>query len=259
MRRVLGEFPRHCFIYVLVRPPDKFPHELNRVGQLNRLHEPPIFPRRIDCLCAERLIKVGALRRRQEDFLLELANHVQRAVQKISEVVGEVGVDSLNERVAIEVAVKPQSYFAQEKISDSVRAEFLNQKHGVDDVALRHFIAVGDKPAVSVNLLRQRHSSRHEHCRPDYRVETHNLLADQVNVRRPEFFHIGIVNQRRDIVDNRVKPNVNDMPPVVGHGYAPIKRRARYAQVLQPALNETDHLVAPRRRHDKFGVLLNVL
>ena len=89
-------------------------------------------------------------------------------------------------------------------------------------------------------------------------MEPNNFLADKVNVRRPKFFHVGIVNQRCDVIDDRVEPNVNDVSRVVGHGNSPVKRRARNAQVFKSLLDEINHVVAARSRDDKFRMIFDM-
>ena len=65
-----------------------------------------------------------------------------------------------------------------------------------------------------------------------------------MQVRWPVFFIVfAVVTVRvkadtRDIVGERVKPNVNDMSVVKVNGYAPLERGTGYAQILQAFLQE---------------------
>ena len=100
---------------------------------------------------------------------------------------------------------------------------------------------------MSVDFFRQIESERHEHTAPDDRVKAHDFLADEMHVRRPifmEHFLVVEVADRREIVRERVEPDVDDVFRVERHGDAPVERGARDAQILQSLLDEGDHLVA---------------
>ena len=170
-------------------------------------------------------------------------------MQQVAEIVREVGVDAPDECVARDVAVLSERDLTQEKVADGVRAELLDEGDGVDNVAdrLRHLCAVDDEPTVSVDFFRQIESERHEHTAPDDRVKAHDFLTDEMHVCRPifmEHFLVVEVADRREIVRERVEPDVDDVFRVERHGDAPVERGARDAQILQPLLDEGDHLVA---------------
>ena len=62
-------------------------------------------------------------------------------------------------------------------------------------------------------------------------MEAHNILAYNVYVRRPIFFivfsrAVGAVTQTRNIVRQRVQPDVNDVSFVKLYGHAPFEREA---------------------------------
>ena len=97
-------------------------------------------------------------------------------------------------------------------------------------------------------------------------METHDVLADNVHVCRPillvEFaaVAVGVVAESRDIVGERVQPDVYDMPRVALYGYAPRERSTAYAKVLKSRLEKiVDHLVFTRYGHDELGMLVVIL
>src|SRR5208282_2800789 len=58
----------------------------------------------------------------------------------------------------------------------------------------------------------------------------------------------GAVAERGDVVAERVPPDVDHLAGIAGDGYAPAAgpgRGARRAEVLEPARDEAEHLVAP--------------
>ena len=194
---------------------------------------------------------------------MELADHVQRAVQEVAKVIRKVGVDARNESVAREIAILSEVDLAQQEVADGVSAELVNELHGIDDVALRlrHLVAVYDQPAVAVDHLRQRQIERHEDARPDDRMEAHDLLADEVDVGRPILLKfLGIVQEtdRRQVIRQGVEPDVDDMIGCDRHRDAPVERRARDAKIFKPLLDKIDHLVAPRDGLYEVGMFLDV-
>ena len=79
------------------------------------------------------------------------------------------------------------------------------------------------------HLLRQRQPQRHQEDRPVNRMETDDILADQVQVRRPELVKllrtvaVRVVSDPRDIVGQRVQPHVSHMLRVKVNRDAPLK------------------------------------
>ncbi len=124
-------------------------------------------------------------------------------------------------------------------------------------VGLAHLLAADHQPAVGGDLLRQRQPVRHQHGRPDDRVEPEDVLADQVDVGREGLLELGRVGPVADgggVVEQRVDPDVDDVLRVPGDLHAPVEGRARDRQVLQALLDEADDLVAGRLGLDEAGV-----
>ncbi|MPM90050.1 hypothetical protein SDC9_137166 [bioreactor metagenome] len=115
-------------------------------------------------------------------------DHCDRAAQQVAEVVGEVGIDPRNQRFVGERAIRAERYLTQEKVANRVHAIARAELDGIDHIALRlaHLAAVQYEPAVAEDLLGQRFTKGHEHNRPDDGMEAHNLLADDMHIRRPE-------------------------------------------------------------------------
>ena len=79
------------------------------------------------------------------------------------------------------------------------------------------------------HLLRQGFAEGHQNRRPNDRVEAENVLANDVNVRRPVAgvlfpfrLIVGKVADRRDVVAQRIQPNVDDMLGVARYFNPPI-------------------------------------
>ena len=83
-----------------------------------------------------------------------------------------------------------------------------------------------------------------------------------MQVSRPvllELLRIVEEADRRQVVRQRIKPDVDDMLRVDGDRDAPVERRARDAEVIEALLDEVDHLVAARDWLDEVGMILDVL
>ena len=170
-----------------------------------------------------------------------LVDHGQRALRQIAEVVGEIGVDAIDDRLVAVVAVLAERHLAQEEIAELIDAIGVGHRERVDHVAdrLRHLLAAVEQEAVRENAPRHIDAGRHQERRPIDRVEAHDVLADDMQIGRPvalEFFAVGVGKARRgDVIRQRVDPHIHDVLVVAGHADAPVERRARDRQVLQAA------------------------
>ena len=114
---------------------------------------------------------------------------------------------------------------------------------------------------MAVDLLRQRQIEGHQDRGPDDGMEAHDLLADEMDVGGPEFREfLRVVEEarRRDIIRQRVEPDIDYMLFVAGHGDAPVEGGARDAEVVEALLDEAHHLVFARRRADEVGIRLDM-
>ena len=103
-----------------------------------------------------------------------------------------------------------------------------------------------------------------QHDRPDNGVEADDLLADEMDVRRPvlliEAVVLGTVAQRVDVVGQRVNPDVHGMVGVKVNRDAPLDRRAGNAQILQARNQEVvEHLRRAGSRLNEVRMLLDVV
>ena len=115
-------------------------------------------------------------------------------------------------------------------------------------------------------LLGKRLAQRHEENGPVDGVEADDVLADQVEIRRPEIFillvvvPVRIVATEGDVVGQRIEPHIHHMLGIKFYRDAPCEGGAGYAQVLKAGLQEiVDHLVLPGFRLNEFRVLLNIV
>ena len=103
-------------------------------------------------------------------------------------------------------------------------------------------------------------SGSHQKGRPIDRMKAQDILADNMKNCRPKDCKIWIVSvgitQRRDVVRQRVEPYINHVPGIARHRNAPAEAGARDRQILKPAFDEADDLVAPAARRDRIGMSL---
>ena len=114
------------------------------------------------------------------------------------------------------------------------------------------------------HLLGERQVQRHEHGGPDDGVKAHDLLADEMDIRRPVFLIEAVVlravSEGGDIVRERIHPDIDDMLRVECDRHAPGKRRAGHAQVFQTGLDKViKHLIAAGGGLQKLRMLLKKL
>ena len=201
---------------------------------------------------------------RLHDAILELADHIERTVQQIAKIIGQIGVDALDQSITRKIAILPQIDLTQQEIPDGIGAKLIDKCQWIDDIALglAHLIPINNEPAMTIDLLRQWQIKCHEDTRPDDGMETHDFLADKMKIRRPEFLkHLRIIQiaDWRQIIRQRIKPYVDDMLLINRHRDTPVKRSTGNAEILQPLLDEIDHLIAAGRRLDEIRMVFDIL
>ena len=143
---------------------------------------------------------------------------------------------------------------AQQEVAQCIRAENFLDGFGAHDVPFRfgHFALVEEQPAIRLHRARQRNARSHQKRRPVNAMETADLLADKMQIGRPElcesrlvFWIIGAIAQRGNVVDQRVKPYVDHVLLVAGNRDSPGKTRAAHRQILEAPAHKRDHL-SPR-------------
>ncbi len=100
----------------------------------------------------------------------------------VAEVVRQVAVVAVDERLVREVGVLAEDHLAQQEVAHAVAAEAVDQLVGAHDVAgrFRHLAAVALPPAVRPDRGRQRQAGRHQEGRPVDGVEAQDVLPHQV-------------------------------------------------------------------------------
>src|SRR5438876_11721842 len=104
----------------------------------------------------------------------------------------------------------------------------------------------------------KRKPGSHQHRRPYDRVKPRDVLAYDVDVRRPyrgESLRLRRVADGRDVVQQRIHPDVGDVPVVPRERDAPERRGSRDREVTQSSLYERHHLVAAGGGADEPGPL----
>ena len=191
--------------------------------------------------------------------------HCHGAADQIAQVVGQIGVDAVQQGFVAELAVAAEGHLSHEEVADGVAAVAVAQHHRVHHIAQRfgHLLTIQHQPAVAEHLLGQGQSQRVQDDGPDDGVEANDLLAHQMQVGGPELpiqlVMIGGVAQRGDVVGQRVQPYVHGMLGVEVHRDAPLDGGTADAQILQAGLKEiVDHFVLAGRGLDEIRMLLDV-
>ena len=173
-----------------------------------------------------------------------LVHHGYGTGNQVAQTVRQVGVDAVNHDLVGERAVCAQCHFPEDVIPDGICAVAVCQQERVNHVAqgLGHLLSVEGDPAVNCQMLRQRQIQRHQHCRPDNGVETHDVLGNHVDICRPVFVEVVVcavlISQSADIVGQRIYPHVDHVLGVEGDRDAPGERGTGNAQVFQTGLDE---------------------
>ena len=192
-----------------------------------------------------------------------LVGHGGGAAQQVAEVVGQIHIDAVDQQLIGEVAVRAEREVAQQEVAQRIGAVALGQQVGVNDIALGlgHFAAVQQQPAVAVNVLGQGHIHAHQHGRPDDGMEADDLLADKMDIGRPEglVIAVGVLliheAQRRGVVEQRVDPDIDNMLGVEIDRDAPLEAGAGNAEILQTRVDKiVDHLVDAGARQQEVRV-----
>jgi len=168
---------------------------------------------------------------------------------RFADAVGEVGVDPVDDGAVREIAVAAERQLAQHEVAHRVDAVLLGElgrRHHVLQ-PLRHLLALDRPPAMGEDPARRRDPGGHQEGRPVDRVEAQDVLADHVQIRRPEGAELLALGVRiaggGDVVGQRVEPDIHDMRRIARHRDAPAEAGARHREVAQPRLDERDDLV----------------
>ena len=106
------------------------PDRIEHLVQLLRLH---VFARDADHGVGggqDGLVGRGELARRRQHAAERLSHHRQRALRQIAEIVGEIGIDAVDDRLVIVIAVLAERHFAQKEIAQRIDAIGIRQRSG---------------------------------------------------------------------------------------------------------------------------------
>ena len=105
--------------------------------------------------------------------------------------------------------------------------------------------------------LRQRQLRGHQESRPVNRMESHDILTDQVEIGGPPFCEtLGIIGVARasEVVGQRIDPHIHDMAVAAGHLDPPVEAGARDGKIHQSAFDEFQNLVTATFRANELGI-----
>ena len=115
-------------------------------------------------------------------------------------------------------------------------------------------------------LLWQGLTQRHQEDRPVNRMETYNILSDQVQVSRPVFlilltaFSVTVIANTGDIVGQGIQPYINDMLIIKVYRDPPLEGGSGNTQILQARKQEVvHHFILSGYRLYKFRMAVNML
>ena len=185
--------------------------------------------------------------------------HGREAAHEIPEVVRQIDVVALLEPFPGEVAVLTERDLAGQIQAQRVGAEPVRRLERIDGrpERLAHLLPLPVHPSMPEHLPRQRHSRAHQHRRPDDAVEPRDVLAHDVQVGRPPFLEQRLVRPVADggcVVDEGVRPDVDDATRVGGQRDAPRLPGAAHRDVVEAALEKPQDLVAADLRLEEMRV-----
>ena len=157
-----------------------------------------------------------------DDAAKILVAHRDRAVHKVPKCIGKLRIHALDHELPGNDAVIFIRHLMQHKVADRVHAENIRQVVRIEDVApgFAHLAAGLQEPRMTEDLLRKRNIQRHKEDRPVNRMETDDILTDQMQIRRPvllkEFrvIAVPVIADPGDVVRQRVEPYIDDVPRV---------------------------------------------
>src|SRR6266576_6661012 len=243
---LLRELPRRGLLDVAVGP-RREPEERRRsLLDSVAVHRARIGGERVAAGLLER--RGEAARVARHDALAVAMNHRERARHEVAERVGEVRGVARVEALPAEIAVALEPDFAQQEVAERVGAVPLDRPVEAHRCAggLAHLRAGPLHVAVRPHGTRDRQLGGEQHRGPDHAMEARDAFADHVQVGGPQLLGASVGEPgRREIVDQRVEPDVHRLLRVAGEGNAPRLTLARDRDVLEPRLEQPHDLVAP--------------
>ena len=242
LRLVLAERPGHRLVDVLVGAAEDEEELVEGVGDAEVLHARlHLFSRACDD-GFELLIDGLRNARVAHNAVKILARHGEGAAHEIAKRVGKVGIDALGDELPGDGAVAFVGHLVEHEVTHGVHAEHGGKVVRIDDVAARfaHLFAALQEPGVGKDVVGKRLAERHQEDGPVDGMEAGDVFSDDVQLfgMTPEFVvegraAVGVVPEPRDVVGEGVQPHIDDVAAVEIDGDAPLKSRARDAQILQ--------------------------
>ena len=249
LRLVLGQNPGLRLVDILVAALEEGENFRHGVRHAQVLH----LRRRLRVRSGDHRLQVlihGLRRALIADHAAEiLVAHGNGAVHQIAQGVGQIGIDPVCQKLPADHAVVFKGHLMQHEVAHRVHTEEIHQIVRVHHVSLRlaHLAVALQKPGMAENLLRQRLAQRHQEDGPVDRVETDDILSDQVQVGGPQLLillaavSVRVIADTGDVVGQRVQPHIDHMPVVEIHGNAPLEGGSGHAQILQTGKQEVVH------------------
>ena len=156
----------------------------------------------------------------------------------------------------------------QYEVTNRVHAEHVYQIVRVKHISLglAHLAVALQQPRMTEYLLRQRKIQRHQENGPIDRMETDNVLADQMQIRRPLLLEqvaglsVALVANAGDVVGQRIQPYVYHMLRIEIHRDTPFKGGTGYTEILQTRKQEVvHHLILSGNRLNEFRMLVDMV
>ncbi len=202
-------------------------------------------------------------------------DHVHGPAQEIPHPVGQLGIIGMEKAFPGKVPVLPEGDRAEQVIAEDIRGVSPAKGGDLfkrDEVAqgLGHLPAFRKPPAVGKYRPGQGQVQSQEQGRPIDRVKPEDVLAQELDVGRPETPETSLLARARggpaqggEVVGQGIHPDINALGRVVGHGDPPVHELAgaagntEVAGPLDPELAQ--NLVAAGNRENEIGIFLDML
>ena len=116
------------------------------------------------------------------------------------------------------------------------------------------------------DLPGQRNIQSHQKDRPVNGMEANNILANQVQIRRPVLcpkfavVSVRIITKTGNVIGQCIQPYIGHMLGVKGNRDSPAERGTGNAQILKPRKQEViHHLIFPGNRLNKLRMRMNMV
>ena len=268
LRLVLCQNPRLRLIDILVQSLEYSKNLLQRIGHPKLCHI--LFhlgvSARHHCLqlLIDRLICAAVL----HNAVKVLVAHGDGSLYKISKCIGKIRIDALHAQLPGNDAIVLIRHLVKNKITDRIHTEQIGHVIRINDISLRlgHLLSALEKPWMSEDLFRQGLPQCHQENRPVNRVETDDILSDQMKIRRPVLLiqvrgvAVSIVTDPCDIVAQCIEPHIYDMIRIKIHRNAPFEAGAGNAQILKARKKEVvHHLVLAGLRLNELRMRIDMI